>query len=247
MLNQYVSQTQRLLQNPGAPTPLYAVSDVTNWINLARGQLAGESECIRFIGTLSTTVGLNVYNFSAISTGSANGVQAVLKIKRIFYNVGQGQRRVNGRPWQWFDYYHLNNPVPASGAPKTWAQYAQGSAPGVTGSEAASLGGSFYLDPLPNIIYTLNLDCVCFPIALALDSDPEAIPYLFTDCVPYLAAWYALLSSQTSARVGDAERMYNYYETFLDRAKKAGNPNEAQDPVQATKLGIKAQAGGAAG
>jgi len=41
VLASYITQTQRLLQNPGAPISLYSTADITSYVNIARGQLAG--------------------------------------------------------------------------------------------------------------------------------------------------------------------------------------------------------------
>jgi hypothetical protein len=165
------------------------------------------------------------------------------------YNVGQGQKFLTPHQWEWFDLYHMNNPVPVNATPTDWAQYGQGSSGqgSITGIGGGSMGsGSFYLDPPPDIVYTLNLDCVCYPIALAADSDVEAIPYLFTDAVPFFAAYYALLTSQTNARMADAERMFNYYQTFLQRARQSSNPSvnrtiyqQADDPARIAKFGLQ--------
>ena len=258
MLNTYLSDTRNLLQSPGAPTQLYSTANLTRWINIARGQIAGEGECIRVIGTISTVVNQRAYNFSSINTGVAatNGIKGVIHVRRISYDVGQntyglaGQQWMTPRPWEWFSLYNLNNPVPDVGPPATWSQLGQGSAGTGTGSSAS---GSFYLDPPPDAVYSLNLDCVCYPQALADDTTVEAIPYLWTDCVPFFAAYYAYLSSQTGARQADAERMYNHYKEFLQRARMAANPSvgrwqyeQASDPAQAAKMGLKpAQAGGA--
>lgn len=246
MLTAYETQTQNLLQSPGSNAgQIYNTSSVDLWINIARGQLAGEGECIRTIGTISTAIGQRAYNFSSINTGVAatNGIQGVIHVRRISYNVGQGAQWISPSAWEWFDLYNLNNPVPVNGPPKTWAQYAQGSAGTSTGSGAS---GSFYIDPPPDMVYTLNLDCVCYPISLATDATVEAIPYLWTDAVPFFAAYYALLSSQTSARQADAQRMFNLYQTFLQRARQSANPSvnrflfeQAGDPTQAAKLGVK--------
>ena len=120
-------------------------------------------------------------------------------------------------------------------------------APGATGS---GCGGSFYISPPPESVYTLYLDCTCYPIALADDTTVEAIPYLWTDAVPWYAAAYALWSSQTSSRAADAERYFNSYAMFVERARKASNPSvnrwqfsQAGDPAQAAKLGLNAGAG----
>jgi hypothetical protein len=231
---------------------------LTRWINIARGQIAGESEAIRFMASIPTVINQRAYNFSAINTGVAatNGIQGVMNVRAITYNIGQntyglsGQQWITPRSWEWFTLYHLNNPVPDVGPPATWSQFGQGSAGTGTGSSAT---GSFYIDPPPDAVYQLNLDCVCYPIALAADADPEAIPYQWVDCVPFFAAYYAYLSSQTGARQADAERMFNHYKEFVQRARQAANPSvnrsiyeQASDPAQAAKMGINPQKAGAA-
>lgn len=249
MLNAYLLQTRSLLQLPGTDsTSLYTDADLTRWINTARGQLAGEAECIRVMGTVPTVVGQRPYSFSAINVGvpATTGVQAVMNVRSIRYSVpgADGSLWVPGRPWEWFNLYELNNATPPSGPPETWSQFGQGAAPGIgTGSGAT---GSFYVSPLPDIAYTLNCDCVCYPIPLTVDGTVEAIPYLFTDCVPFFAAYYALLSPQMGARYNDAIQMYKMYAEFMSRARKAVNatPNrwqfeQAADPAQAAKMGVK--------
>lgn len=243
MLETYITQTQRLLQNPAPATGLYSRSLVVDYINVARKQLAGEAACIRVIGTIDTVDGQRAYSFEDIDLGSATGVAGVFNVRRINYGVGDGQSFVTPRPWEWFDQYCLNNPVPinndpqSSGGryPQVWSQYGQGGgAP--TGGSAQS--GTFYVDPIPDGAYTLYCDCACYPAALADDADPEAIPFIFTDAVPFFAAWYCLLSNQTQARRADAEAYYGYYQTFLERARKIATPavlapqyEQAPDPV----------------
>ena len=245
MLTAYINQTRRLLANPVAPTPLYATADLTAYINYARGQIAGEAQCIRRLGALTTTIGQRAYNFSAITiTGAAAaGIDSAIHVRGIQYQIASGQQRVTARPWEWFDLYALNNPVYTPGSPATWAQLGQGSAPGATG---AAGGGSFYIDPVPDNAYALVLDCVCYPLALVADGDPEALPYLWTDAVPFFAAYWAFLSSQGGARQADADRMFGYYQEFMKRARTAANPAvlnyqyaQANDPVQMLKLGIR--------
>lgn len=240
MLTAYQNATNALLQVPSAPTSLYPPTTITANINTARGQLAGEAQCIRVLGTLTTTVGVRNYNFSSISLSGSTGVQGVIHVRRILYNVGQGQQWIRPRPWEWFDLYKLNTPVPKSGPPTVWSQYAQG------------VLGSFYLDPIPDMQYTLQLDCVCYPISLVDDTTAEAIPYLWTDAVPFFAAYYTLLGSQSQARGADANRMFNYYTEFLGRARKFSTPSVNQwiyqqsvDPAAAGRLTPPPTAGAA--
>lgn len=252
MLTAYLNQTRRLLQNPPAPVSLYSDADLTDYINIARGQLAGDGECIRVRATIPTVVGQRPYNFSSLNTGVAatNGVRGAMYVRSMFYGVGDGQKWMTPRPWEWFELYALNNAIPANAVPTTWSQYGQGSAGTSTGSAAT---GSFYLDPAPDAIYTLYCDSVCYPIALVDNTTVEAIPYLWTDAVPFFAAYFALLSAQTSARQADAERLYGHYETFVQRARKSANPSvlrwqyqQATDPAQMAKLGLQAPRQGAA-
>lgn len=244
MLTAYQTNTQNLLQSPSAPTTLYSTTNLNTWINLARGQLAGETQCIRYMGTLDTVVGQRAYNFSSISTGtsSISGIQGVIHVRSMTYDVGDGQQWIYPRSWEWFMFYNLNNPVPVNAVPNEWSQFAQGSAGTSTGS---GVSGSFYLDPPPDLIYTLNLDCVCYPIALTDNSTVEAIPYLWTDAVPFFAAYYALMSAQTNARMADAQRYYGMYKEYIQRARLASNPSvnpteyqDSSDPAVINKLGV---------
>lgn len=249
MLTAYINQTRRLLQNPSAPTALYSDADLTSWINIARGQLAGEAECIRRFCNLTTTPLTQVYNFSSLAHGTpaVTGVQGVIHVRSIRYDVGTtGHRWIAPRPWEWFELYVLNDPVPEPTYPKIWSQYGQGAEPDATGS---SNGGSFYIN-VPDLVYLLNCDCVCYPIPLIDDTTVEAIPYLWIDAVPFFAAYYALLSAQSNVRVADAERYFNTYKMFVERARRAANPSvnrwmyqQGGDPAAGAKLQAQSGAG----
>lgn len=245
MLNSYIASTQRLLQFPNSPTTLYTTSDLTSYINTARGQLAGEAKCIRpdiANVTLSLTLGTRSYPFSsvAIAGGSgATGIQGILNIRMALYVSGTGLLWVRPRPFEWFTRFKLSNPVPASGAPQTWAQNGQG------------VSGTVYIDPLPDTGYTIQADVHCYPINLVDDSTFEAIPYPWTDAVPFLAAYYALLSAQSGARQDDANRMYERYEEFRDKARRMSTPDvlpgiypQQPNPVRANQLAQQPAQGG---
>lgn len=238
MLTQYITQTQQLLQNPPAPTSLYPVSSLTSWINTARGQLAGESESIRFIASIPTVIGQQTYPFTSISLTLATGVQGVINVRNMWYGLNKGQKWVRPRGFEWFSLYELNTVNPQSGPPAIWSQYGQG------------VSGSFYVSPLPDAVYTLYLDCVCYPQALVTDATPEAIPYLWTDAVPFFAAWYALLAAQSAARQADADRMFQRYQDFVNRARRFSTPStlpglypQAPNPLLPAQLGLTPKAG----
>lgn len=237
MLNSYLAQTGQLLQNPGASTALYSTSDLTGYINRARSQLAAETECIRLMNTLTLTFGTQVYSFSSISPATT-GTAGVYNVRGATCSVASGFVWLSPRPFPWFQLYYLNNPVPQTGFPTTYAQFGQG------------VNGSLYFNPVPDFPYTVMLDCVCEPIALASDADPEDIPYPFTEAVPYYAAYLALLSAQ---RMADAQAMWQEYQKFAARGRQLSNGavNPAQypqqpNPVRPGQLGM-AQGGAAGG
>lgn len=250
MLTAYISQTRRLLQTPSAPTTLYSDADLTSWINTARGQVSGEGECVRVLGTIPTVPAQQAYNFSSINIGTpaTTGIRGVIHVRRVNFAIASGQQWMPPRPWEWYSLYHLNDPVATPGPPAVWAQYAQGSAGTSTGSGAS---GSFYVSPPPDQVYTLYCDTVCYPIDLVDDATVEALPYLWIDAVRFFAAYLALLSAQTNARQADAERYFGHYQTFMQRARQAANPSvlrhqyeQSNDPTLIAKLGLQQKAAG---
>lgn len=250
MLTAYINATRNLLNYPSAATQLFSDAVLTTFINTARGQLAGEAECIRYQATLTVTPGTNVYNFSSLNTGTpaTTGIQGVINVRSLRYTVGSGFLWIAPRAWEWFQLYFLNDAAPDEGPPTDWAQYGQGSAGGLN-TVGSSASGSFYLNPTPDLAYVLTCDCVCFPIPLVADATVEAIPYLWTDAVPYFAAYLAYLSAQTGARQADAQRMFELYQLFLGRARQASNPSvnrtlypQSPDPTLLNKLGTPTRA-----
>lgn len=258
MLAQYLANVQNLLQLPGAPASLYSTPNLTLWLNIARGQIAGESRCIRVLGTIQTIVGQRAYNFSSINTGtvSTTGIQGVIAMENMLYGVGTGMKWVKNKAWPWFLYYRMNNPAPVTGYPTEWTQFTPGSAGqgSITGVGTGTMGsGNFYLDPPPDQVYTLTCDCIGYPQALASDTDVEALTYLWTDAVPYFAAYLALMSAQTGERMQQAQAMKQLYEEFVQRARSFANPavnrylyDQSGDPFMANRLGVQTR-GGAGG
>lgn len=156
--------------------------------------------------------------------------------------VGTGNVWITPRGFEWLTYYRLNNPVPQQARPTDWSQFGQGAAPAP--SQQAD-GGTLYVDPVPDQSYTATCDCVCYPITLVDDTTAEALPYLWTDAVPYFAAYLALLSAQTGAREEMANRMFARYQEFVNRARAFSNPSvlggqyaQAPSLVRQNQLGL---------
>ena len=105
MLAAYLTQTRRLLQLPGSQsTGLYTDADLTDFINISRGQIAGEGECIRVMATIPTVANQQPYRFQDANVGvpATTGVQGIINVRSISYQVGTGALWMTPRPWPWF-------------------------------------------------------------------------------------------------------------------------------------------------
>ena len=235
MLYSYMQKTQLLMSD--VRDVKINPDDLVTYINIARGQLAGDSESIRNYATLGLSVSTQQYNFSSIALGSpSTGIQGVLNIRQALINSGSGLQWIRPRPFEWLTLYRLNNPAPATGTPNEWSQYGQG------------VNGTIFVSPVPSGTFTLTLDTICYPISLALDSDTEAIPFPWTDAVPFYAAYWAYMSLQMAEPAG---AMFNLYQTFVDRARRQANPSvlpyiyeQSKDPTMINQLGVKMSEGG---
>lgn len=201
MLAQYQQITQLLLRD--AKMERYNLFDLTTYINIARGQVAGEGECARVLAILATAANQQSYPFSSIPVANSPGIAAALAVRMI---TGNGAL-LTPRPWEWFNVYYAA--APTVGLPQYWCQYAQG------------LLGTLLLAPTPDVAIDLYVDTVCLPLPLTTDSSPEAIPYPWTDAVPYYAAYMALLTEQ---QTDAAEKMLALYQLFLRRARAQSTP-----------------------
>jgi hypothetical protein len=219
-----------------------------------RGQLAGQSFCIRRLLPLILSIGTQDYTFFDFNILGSPEIGGLLSVRSMTYRVASGAKMIYPRSWEWFDLYHRNNPVPASGPPNVWAQYLQGSSGGnpiVNYGSGTVSSGSLSIYPIPDFTYTVIADSQCYPIALTKDNDPEAIPYEWTDAVPFGAAWMALLSAQTSARMAEAEKYFEYFQQYVQRARSASTPDvlpyqyeQVPDPTSLNQMGLPQGRGG---
>lgn len=230
MLAAYQTALTNLLQTPQQPIPLISAAQQTVFINTARGQVAGEAECIRVYGSLTLSVGVRSYSFSAINLSSVPGVDEVNNLRTLWYPAGTGQVWVTPREFEWFGLYNLNIANPKSGPPSIWAQLGQGQ------------NGTIFVDPLPDLAYVCPVDLSGAPTPLATDADPEAIPPLWRDAVPFYAAWLAF---KNLLRQADAEAMMANYKDLMTKARTAATPSvlpgqaaQGPDPVAMNRLGL---------
>ena len=132
------------------------------------------------------------------------GIKDVIQVRSIAVNFG-GSQGSNQYMLENCDfsllqaYYRFYGPN-LVGNPAKWARY----------------NNNIYMRPVPSQAYPMQWDTVCSVIDLVTDSTVEALPYPFTDAVPYYAAYLALMNSQ---RAQDADNMFKLYEQFTRRAR----------------------------
>jgi hypothetical protein len=200
-LNSYLTQVQRLLHD--STGSLYPTADLTSYINQGRLQIASEGMCVRGLFSLNTAAATQVYAFSSISVSALAGASYVLAVRK----AGIGTVSLASRVWDWFYNYCIL--APATGSPNTWSQLGQGAS------------GNLYLYPTPTSTLTMTLDCVVVPVVLVDDTTVEVLPYPWTDAVQYFAAYMAYFNSQ---RTADADRMWQEYQKYMQRARDMSTP-----------------------
>lgn len=213
-LNSYITQVRSLLHDPNAQ--FYSDSTLTGFINEARQQVALEGECIRGIGTTTTVLNQQLYQNSivVVPTVPVGIASPGLVVPRsISFNPGIINSRatitLEGRGWDWFNFYWLGIAAPPAGRPAAWSPFQIGA------------NGSFYIGPAPNQLTPLSIDGIWLPLALTDDSIAEAIPYPWTDAIKFYATFLAYMDSQRSS---DAQEMFNEYENFMKRARGIVTP-----------------------
>jgi hypothetical protein len=230
VLSQYLAITQSLIQTPQSPIPLLTTALLTQYINVARGQVAGQGECFPALGTLAVTPAQNEYAFGLITFPEATLIGGVINVRMITRPLpNAGQSRLYPREWPWFNNYVIAKPIPAVGPPRIWAQYRQGNQ------------GTLFINLL-DANYTLQIDAICYPVDLVDDNTPDGIPYLWSDAVPFYAAFYAYMAMQRQA---DADMMLRRFQDQMGRARAAVTPGvlpgsypQGPDPMLPNRLGV---------
>jgi hypothetical protein len=184
-LQTYITQCRRLLHDANAN--FWSDSELTDYINAARERLVRDTGCLRTIQTVNTVTNQEVYQFSALPSGIQT--MDILNI-----NLYWGNTRIPLRylPWTqfnaelrfWQNYY---------GRPIAFTVYGQ---------------QAFYLAPVPDQVYAMELDTIILPTALVNLTDVDAIISPWTDPVPYYACHTAKFKEQS---YGEAEIFLNQY------------------------------------
>ena len=137
-----------------------------------------------------------------------SGVASILFVESIA--VSWGALKPTLDQWNWNDLQAYVRAYPiVSGQPAMFAQFGQGA------------GGSVYIQPEPTGALPMEWNCVCLPLDLAVDADAEAIPYPWTDAVPYFAAYLGFMNSR---RPEEAQNMFGIFEMTMKRSRAQSEP-----------------------
>ena len=212
-------------QQASATAPLSGSAvGTTTLVNGGWGYITGTSTTVTAAGSgggtnatfttvidnsLTTVPGQEVYQFSTANTlaqltAGVNQVVGVLSVACAWGANAAMKPILQPMIWSEFQAYYRSYNNGMENYPTVWSQYGQG------------VKGSIYLWPLPSQNSQMDWDCYCFPIALVDDTTAEAIPYPWTDCVPYYAAYLAFVDAQ---RKDDAENMYKMYDMRMKLAR----------------------------
>ena len=206
MLISYQQTTRRLMLNDQTFAKVNDF-DLRDWINIARNQVAGETECCRAQVPLTLVPSQQVYAFSAIAMPSASS-QGVIAVRLGFI----GSTRLDFRSFEWFSEFYWESG--AVGQPVRMAQQGQGTL------------GSLYFDPVPNASFLVSLDTATLPAPLVDATSFEIIPAIWTDAVPYFAAYMGFLQQGDKAAADD---MFARYTAFVGRGRTAATPSVLPD------------------
>jgi hypothetical protein len=184
-LQTYITQCRRLLHDANAN--FWSDSELTDYINAARERLVRDTGCLRTIQTVNTVTSQEVYQFSALPSGIQT--MDILNI-----NLYWGNTRIPLRylPWTQFnaELRFWQNYI---GRPIAFSVYGQ---------------QSFYISPIPDQVYEMELDTIILPTALVNTTDVDAIISPWTDPVPYYACHTAKFKEQS---YGESEIFLNQY------------------------------------
>jgi hypothetical protein len=205
-LTLYQQLTQQLLHDTSAT--IFPVANLTNYINIARQQIALEGEVLRALGTVAVSSFTYAYPFANVVPSVSNaGLASVGVVRQVWWVNSAGTTTIllQPRPWEWYSAFCFPSLETNYSQPQLWAQLGSG------------LAGQIFLYPDPSANASLTVDANWVPVALTSDSTPEALPLPWTQAVPYYAAYLAYLYAQRSE---DANEMWQLYELFMKRARQ---------------------------
>jgi hypothetical protein len=185
-LGNYITECRRLLHDANAN--FYTDSELTDYINEARVRLVRDTGCLRNYQTTVTVTSQEVYTFSTLP-------EAAMTMDILNINLIWGNTRI---PLRYLPWTQFNAEL------RFWQNY--------TGRPIAfSMYGptSYYIAPVPDQEYSMELDTVIMPTPLVASTDVDQIPDPWTTPVAFYACYKAKYKEQS---YGEAEIFKQEYQ-----------------------------------
>ena len=192
-LQTYLNETQRLLHDAG--NQYWSVSELTDYINDARNRTVADTGCNRVLQSSTLLQGQEAYPYSGFPQG--NSTIDVLNVTVLWGNsrIVLGQMPFSEFNPKFRTYINLQS------RPVCFARYGQ---------------SSIYVGPIPDQTYTVELDTVCTPTALVLNTDLETgLVYPYTTPVAFYAAYKAKYKEQSYTEAA------KFHEEYVSKCKEA--------------------------
>lgn len=192
MLNQYITQVQRLLHDLSAQ--FWSVAELTDYINEARNRVAQDTKCLRQLVTgIPLITQQEAYSPQTfLNSSSFIGANLVTVMGITVYQSATNRIKLTYLPFSRFDAWirpFTNN----FNTPTNWTR---------VGSNMV------YVGLPPDQPYTTDWDVAVIPPPLVVDATPEAIPVPFQEPVQYYAAYKAKWKEQAQ---GEAKIFLDQY------------------------------------
>lgn len=156
-----------------------------------------------------TVQGQEIYPFSQVPLGNFPGVDSILNVRSVAVIFSNWRYSTLRYPFQMYQSAIRRYPQNYQYVPEVIAQVGQGTS------------GSLYGYPIANAAYQWEWDCICAPSDMISNDSPEAIPYPWTDGVPFMAAHLCMLEL---GNFNGARAMLEYFDNFMSRYSAGARP-----------------------
>jgi hypothetical protein len=159
--------------------------------------------------------GQEVYPFSGVDLSQFPGAESVYAVISVAVLYANWRYTLAVPSFSSYQASLRSFPFQYQYVPFYCAQYGRGTS------------GNFFLYPQPGGPYQMEWDCLVLPSDLTDDQSVEILPEPFTDAVPFLGAYYAMLELQN----GNAARMYKAeFDEWMHRYASYTLPGRASNP-----------------
>lgn len=187
----YLTQVRLLLHDSSGNG--WSNATLTSYINEARRRIAKDTYCLRDLFTgFTLTQGVERYVPAAVVSPLPSYAGAVASIVSIDLYYGNSRYPLTYMPWRMFSlklrYWQNLQQLPVA-----WSK---------VGSNV------FYVGPIPDQGYTIDLDVAYTPVDLTSDAQAEVLPVNYTDLVQWWAARLAKTNEQSLGEMKFFESQY---------------------------------------